>query len=350
MQCSKLDPCLRTFATKLPPCTVGVTLLAFGNGAPDVFASLAAFLGGHGRVGLGAILSAGSFVTAFVVGCVAWAVSPILVDRVTFYRDVGFYLLVVFLFFLLYIGREVYFWQACGLVLLYVGYVCLVIWSEAPKRDRMQTDQNKRRSRRSQSSGSGVSISLSDSQLALKASGGSETDLESMVSNVTNDHLSDAEEGSEHEHEITSSSSNIDISENIPNREDKKAADNPVSDSNERWLMNIMLIVAIRILGDEESRKLVTRMKGSRVLFIRLRKHLQILEHAAGKAWTITKCCLDLARKLTIPLNDGSFEQRRYLVANTFLCPLVILNYLHEFEFVPLDYPVSNLLPFIGVQ
>ncbi|KAJ6762776.1 MITOCHONDRIAL SODIUM/CALCIUM EXCHANGER PROTEIN [Salix purpurea] len=71
----------------------GVTLLALGNGAPDVFASLAAVRSGQYRTGFGAILSAGTFVSAFVVGFVAIYAAPFNVDPASFIRDVGFYLL-----------------------------------------------------------------------------------------------------------------------------------------------------------------------------------------------------------------------------------------------------------------
>lgn len=65
-----------TVDLNLAPSTAGVTFLALGNGAPDVFASLAAFVGGDGKIGLGAIVSAGSFVSGFVVGSVAVAAAP----------------------------------------------------------------------------------------------------------------------------------------------------------------------------------------------------------------------------------------------------------------------------------
>ncbi|KAF5823597.1 putative sodium/calcium exchanger membrane region [Helianthus annuus] len=48
-----------------------VTLLALGNGAPDVFASVAAVGVGNARTGFSTILSAGTFVSALVVGFVA---------------------------------------------------------------------------------------------------------------------------------------------------------------------------------------------------------------------------------------------------------------------------------------
>lgn len=79
-----------------------MTLLALGNGAPDVFASLAAFTGatgpdGAGEVGtgmIGAIVSAGMFVSGGVVGAVAIVAAPFMVEPGPFLRDLGFYLAV----------------------------------------------------------------------------------------------------------------------------------------------------------------------------------------------------------------------------------------------------------------
>lgn len=110
----------------LSPSTGGVTLLALGNGAPDVFASIASVWGGNPRIGLSAIVSAGLFVTAFVVGFVALAASPFPLSPTTFLRDVCFYILAVTLMFLLYMSGEVYAWQALGLVFFYVFFVAVV--------------------------------------------------------------------------------------------------------------------------------------------------------------------------------------------------------------------------------
>ncbi|EAZ17437.1 hypothetical protein OsJ_32964 [Oryza sativa Japonica Group] len=109
-----------------------VTLLALGNGAPDAFASAAA-LGGAGgmrRAGLAAILSAGAFVSAFVVGAVALIAAPFAVPPASFARDVFFYLLAASGLFYIYLSAEIYLWQAIGLVLFYVFFVGLVVYMD----------------------------------------------------------------------------------------------------------------------------------------------------------------------------------------------------------------------------
>lgn len=103
-----------------------VTLLALGNGAPDVFASVAAVRGGQARTGFGAILSAGTFVSAFVVGFVAIHAAPFAVDPAPFIRDVLFYLTAALFLFYVYLSAEIYLWQAVGFVGFYIFFVGIV--------------------------------------------------------------------------------------------------------------------------------------------------------------------------------------------------------------------------------
>lgn len=107
-----------------------VTLLALGNGAPDVFSSVAAVASGNPRTGFGAILSAGTFVSGFVVGFVGIYAAPFCVDPSSFVRDVLFYLMAAFLLFYVYLSGELYFWQAIGFVGFYIFFVAFVFWMD----------------------------------------------------------------------------------------------------------------------------------------------------------------------------------------------------------------------------
>lgn len=107
-----------------------VTLLALGNGAPDVFASVAALRGGQSRAGLGAILSAGTFVSAFVVGFVAIYAAPFSVDPAPFVRDVLFYLISALFLFYVYLSAEIFLWQAIGFVGFYLFFVGFVFYMD----------------------------------------------------------------------------------------------------------------------------------------------------------------------------------------------------------------------------
>ncbi|KAJ7523735.1 hypothetical protein O6H91_18G060800 [Diphasiastrum complanatum] len=129
---SHFSPVARSLVNilNMSPSMGGVTLLALGNGAPDVFGSMAAILGGNPRIGMGAILSAGTFVSAFVVGVVAMVAAPFSVKPVYFVRDVVFYTVAVALLFSLYISGIVHFWQALGLVFFYLLFVLVVIFMD----------------------------------------------------------------------------------------------------------------------------------------------------------------------------------------------------------------------------
>ena len=77
----------------LPENIAGVTFLAMGNGAPDVFASLTSFSGGGDvLIGLGALLGASMFISSAVVGSLV-VVKPCTVNPRNFIRDVLFHIL-----------------------------------------------------------------------------------------------------------------------------------------------------------------------------------------------------------------------------------------------------------------
>ncbi|NWU80559.1 NCLX protein, partial [Onychorhynchus coronatus] len=105
----------------------GVTFLAFGNGAPDVFSAVVAFSDPRtAGLAIGAIFGAGVFVTTVVAGGIA-LVKPFTAASRPFLRDVIFYMLAVFLTFLvLYFGR-IRLGEALGYLGLYVFYVITVV-------------------------------------------------------------------------------------------------------------------------------------------------------------------------------------------------------------------------------
>ncbi|KAG1365434.1 cation/calcium exchanger 5 [Cocos nucifera] len=115
---------------RLSPSMAAVTLLALGNGSPDVFASVAAVRGGHPRTGLGAILSAGAFVSAFVVGAIAVLAAPFPLNPGPFVRDVFFYLIAASALFYVYLSAEIFLWQAVGFILFYLFFVGFVFWMD----------------------------------------------------------------------------------------------------------------------------------------------------------------------------------------------------------------------------
>ncbi|ELK15483.1 Sodium/potassium/calcium exchanger 6 [Pteropus alecto] len=105
----------------------GVTFLAFGNGAPDIFSALVAFSDPHtAGLALGALFGAGVLVTTVVAGGIS-ILRPFTAASRPFLRDIIFYMVAVYLTFnILYFGRVTLAW-ALGYLGLYVFYVVTVV-------------------------------------------------------------------------------------------------------------------------------------------------------------------------------------------------------------------------------
>ncbi|XP_006874099.1 PREDICTED: sodium/potassium/calcium exchanger 6, mitochondrial [Chrysochloris asiatica] len=112
---------------KLSHNVAGVTFLAFGNGAPDIFSVLVAFSDPRtAGLALGALFGAGVLVTTVVAGGIA-VLRPFVAASRPFLRDIIFYMVAVFMtFLLLYFGR-ITLAYALGYLGFYVFYVVTVV-------------------------------------------------------------------------------------------------------------------------------------------------------------------------------------------------------------------------------
>lgn len=137
-----LCPNLSTIAyvLGLDDSVTGVTLLAIGNGSPDLFATFSAMKANSGSLAVGELLGAASFIVSVVVGSMC-IIKPFYVHPRPFLRDVGFFTLATgVILWILHDGilRQ---WEVNFLVGLYGLYVCLVItgtwWEKMRERRRL---------------------------------------------------------------------------------------------------------------------------------------------------------------------------------------------------------------------
>ncbi|CAN7997202.1 unnamed protein product [Ixodes hexagonus] len=111
---------------RLSDSMAGVTLLAFGNGAPDIISSLTGVQQERPSLVLGELLGAGAFVSSVVAGLVL-VLCRFPFDAGPFLRDVIFYLAASFWAFdLLYVGSMTL-GHAVGFLSLYVVYILIVV-------------------------------------------------------------------------------------------------------------------------------------------------------------------------------------------------------------------------------
>ncbi|DBA03517.1 TPA: hypothetical protein N0F65_011418 [Lagenidium giganteum] len=136
------SPTLATISEKLnvPYDFAGVTFLAFGNGAPDVFSSIAAYSSGVADTGVNELLGGAMFVSTVVVGAVALAAN-VRVDRGPFSRDLFALMFAVLLLVALarmHLGSTKHGVQvlAAAFLLSYAAYVSTVVLAQCMGRCR----------------------------------------------------------------------------------------------------------------------------------------------------------------------------------------------------------------------
>ncbi|XP_011874595.1 PREDICTED: sodium/potassium/calcium exchanger 6, mitochondrial-like [Vollenhovia emeryi] len=103
----------------------GVTILAFGNGAPDIFTSLVS-RGDEAIIMFTELIGAGVFVTSMIAGSVA-ITKPFKVSLRSLMRDACFYIISVCWINYVVWDEMVYLWEAISFILVYILFIMAVV-------------------------------------------------------------------------------------------------------------------------------------------------------------------------------------------------------------------------------
>ena len=116
---------------QVQPALAGITFLSFGNGAPDVFATVASFSQPNAAdIGVGSLLGSGMFVTTLVLAAVAFATDGDgKLKRRPFLRDIVFYMATLSWLLYIEIDGHVTMVKSSLFVIFYILFVAFVLLS-----------------------------------------------------------------------------------------------------------------------------------------------------------------------------------------------------------------------------
>ncbi|KAI8364672.1 Sodium/calcium exchanger protein-domain-containing protein [Radiomyces spectabilis] len=126
-------PNLQTISSKLSlsESMAGVTLLAFGNGSPDLFSTFSAMNTGAGSLAIGELIGAAFFIVAIVSGCMG-IIRPFKSKRITFMRDASFLTGAIVIMTWIVYQQRIHWYNGVTLIVYYLAYVSVVVFSTYP--------------------------------------------------------------------------------------------------------------------------------------------------------------------------------------------------------------------------
>jgi sodium/potassium/calcium exchanger 6 len=117
-----------------------VTLLAFGNGAPDVISSLVASAEEEGiQFSINSLIGGGMFVTSFVLGAVVFRGKDILVNSSMFNRNLILYLISLGHIILIGIKKKITLFDSLGFIFIYILNI-LVAFCQGRKSQNIESE------------------------------------------------------------------------------------------------------------------------------------------------------------------------------------------------------------------
>ncbi|KAJ1960567.1 hypothetical protein H4R35_007534, partial [Dimargaris xerosporica] len=125
---------------RIPDSLAGVTLLAVGNGAPDLFSTFSAIRSGSGALALGQLVGAAAFITSIVAGSML-TLYPFRVAIVPFIREVSFFAITMLTVTWIAWDRRVTLWEGATLISFYALYVVVVFGSTLWERRQLAREK-----------------------------------------------------------------------------------------------------------------------------------------------------------------------------------------------------------------
>ncbi|KAF1805981.1 Sodium/calcium exchanger protein-domain-containing protein [Mucor lusitanicus] len=122
-------PNLQTISTKLQlsESMAGVTVLALGNGSPDLFSTFSAMDSGAGSMAIGELIGAAFFIVAIVSGCMG-IIRPFQSQKITFTRDASFLTGAVAIMTWIVYHQQIHWHHSVILIGYYLCYVTAVVF------------------------------------------------------------------------------------------------------------------------------------------------------------------------------------------------------------------------------
>ncbi|RCI03459.1 hypothetical protein CU098_000652, partial [Rhizopus stolonifer] len=121
-------PNLQTISSKLQlsESMAGVTVLAFGNGSPDLFSTFTAMNSGSGSLAIGELIGAAFFIVSVVSGCMG-IIRPFQSKRITFMRDASFLTGAIMILTWIVYHKRICWYHGLLLIVYYLTYVITVV-------------------------------------------------------------------------------------------------------------------------------------------------------------------------------------------------------------------------------
>ncbi|RCH90900.1 hypothetical protein CU098_002111, partial [Rhizopus stolonifer] len=121
-------PNLQTISSRLQlsESMAGVTVLAFGNGSPDLFSTFTAMNSGSGSLAIGELIGAAFFIVSVVSGCMG-IIRPFQSKRITFMRDASFLTGAIMIMTWIVYHQRICWYHGLILIGYYVTYVAVVV-------------------------------------------------------------------------------------------------------------------------------------------------------------------------------------------------------------------------------